>query len=65
MMPPEIQARIDQIYANIKPLQEYYGIQSKTIEQRYEEYLKKQQEKEKALAALAAMPKPRFKLPKL
>jgi hypothetical protein len=32
MMPPEIQARIDQIYADIKPLQDYYGITSQTID---------------------------------
>ena len=31
MMDPEIQARIDQIYADIKPLQDYYGIKSQTI----------------------------------
>lgn len=64
-MPPEIQARIDQLYADMKPLQDYYGIKSKTIDERYQEYLKKQKEKEKVQAMLEAMPKPRFKLPKL
>ena len=65
MMPTEIQAQIDRLYADMKPLQDYYGIKSKTIKQRYKEYLKKQQEKEKALAVLSNPPKLRFKLPKL
>lgn len=41
MMPPEIQARIDQLYADIKPLQEYYGIKSMTIEERYQDCLRR------------------------
>jgi hypothetical protein len=53
-----IQARIDQLYRDIKPLQDYYGIRSKTIDERYQEYLKKQEIKNN-------IPKPRFKLPKL
>ena len=64
-MDPEIQAKIDRLYADMKPLQEYYGIKSKTIDERYQEYLEKQAEKEKALTALATLPKLRFKLPKL
>lgn len=62
MMPPEIQARIDQLYADMKPLQDHYGIKSKTIDERYREHLKK---KEDTARALSAIPKPRFKLPKL
>lgn len=56
-----IQQRIDAIYQDLKPLQEYYGIKSRTIEERYRDYLQKQQ----VQAAMAAVPKPRFKLPKL
>ena len=62
MMPQEIQARIDQIYADIKPLQDYYGITSQTIEQRYQRI---QQRKAEEARLLAAIPRPRFKLPKL
>jgi len=64
-MDPEVQKRIDNLYADMKPLQDYYGIKSKTIEERYQEHLRNKAEKEKALAALATMAKPRFKLPKL
>jgi hypothetical protein len=54
----KIQARIDKIYEDIKPLQEFYGIKSRTIEERYEDYKRKQE-------ILNSVPKPRFKLPKL
>jgi len=54
----KIQARIDQLYKDLKPLQDYYGIRSKTINERYKEYLQKQEIKNN-------IPKPRFKLPKL
>jgi hypothetical protein len=62
MMDPEIQARIDQIYANIKPLMDQYGMKPQTIEQRYERI---QQRKAEEARLLAAVPRPRFKLPKL
>lgn len=64
-MDPEIQKRIDELYAEMKPLQEHYGIKSKTIDERYQEHLKKKAEQEQALQALQTMSKPRFKLPKL
>jgi hypothetical protein len=54
----EIQERIDELYRRMKPLQDYYGIKSKTIEQRYEEYKQKQQIKN-------SIRKPKFKLPNL
>jgi hypothetical protein len=54
----DVQARIDQLYKDMKPLQDYYGIRSKTIEERYSEYIRKQEIKN-------SIPKPRFKLPKL
>lgn len=62
MMPPEVQARIDQLYADMKPLQEYYGIKSRTIDERYQQI---QQRKAEEARLLAAIPRPRFKLPKL
>jgi hypothetical protein len=60
-MDPEIQKRIDELYAEMKPLQEHYGIKSRTIEERYQDYLRKQAE----IQRLLTIPKPRFKLPKL
>jgi hypothetical protein len=61
-MDPKIQAQIDRLYADMKPLQDYYGIKSKTIEERYQEHLRKKAEVEQALKAIS---RPRFKLPKL
>jgi hypothetical protein len=58
MMDKEIQARIDKIYDDIKPLQEYYGIKSRTIKERYEDYKRKQE-------IINSVPRPRLKLPKL
>jgi hypothetical protein len=60
-MDPEIQKRIDELYAEMKSLQEHYGIKSRTIEERYQDYLRKQAE----IQRLSTIPKPRFKLPKL
>ena len=62
MMDPEIQARIDQIYADMKPLMDQYGMKPQTIEQRYQRI---QQRKAEEARLLAAIPRPRFKLPKL
>jgi hypothetical protein len=62
MMDPNIQKRIDELYADMKPLQEYYGIKSRTIEERYQEHLRKKAESQRLLSTI---PKPRFKLPKL
>jgi hypothetical protein len=39
---PEIQARIDKLYADMKPLMDHFGIKPKTIDERYQDYLKKQ-----------------------
>jgi hypothetical protein len=61
-MDPEIQKRIDRLYAEMKPLQEHYGIKSKTIDERYQQI---QQRKAEEARLLAAIPRPRFKLPKL
>ena len=62
MMDPDIQKRIDELYANMKPLMDQYGMKPKTIEERYQEHLKKKAETQRLLSAI---PKPRFKLPKL
>jgi hypothetical protein len=62
MMDPEIQARIDQIYADMAPLMAEYGMTPQTIEQRYQRI---QQRKAEEARLLAAVPRPRFKLPKL
>jgi len=62
MIDPEIQARIDQLYDDMKPLMNQYGMKSQTIEQRYERI---QQRKAEEARLLAAIPRPRFKLPKL
>jgi hypothetical protein len=61
----QIQKRIDELYAGMKPLMDEYGIKPKSIEERYQEYLRKQKEKERLEQLINAMPKPRFKLPKL
>jgi hypothetical protein len=61
-MDPEIQARIDQIYSDMAPLMAEYGMKPQTIEQRYQRI---QQRKAEEARLLAAIPKPRFKLPKL
>jgi hypothetical protein len=62
MMPPEIQARIDQIYADMAPLMAEYGMKPQSIDQRYQRI---QQRKAEEARLLAAIPRPRFKLPKL
>jgi hypothetical protein len=62
MMDPNIQKRIDELYADMKPLMEEYGMKPQTIEQRYQRI---QQRKAEEARLLAAIPRPRFKLPKL
>jgi hypothetical protein len=61
-MNPDIQKRIDQIYADMKPLMDQYGMKPRTIDERYQEHLKKKAETQRLLSSI---PKPRFKLPKL
>ena len=62
MMDPNIQKRIDELYADMKPLMAEYGMTPQTIEQRYQRI---QQRKAEEARLLAAIPRPRFKLPKL
>jgi hypothetical protein len=61
-MDPDIQKRIDQIYADMKPLMDQYGMKPQTIEQRYERIQKRKAEEARLLAAIS---RPRFKLPNL
>jgi hypothetical protein len=59
-MDPDIQKRIDQLYADMKPLMDHFGIKPRTIDERYANILRRRAEESK--------PKPtgpRFKLPKL
>lgn len=62
MIDLEIQARIDQLYADMKPLMDKFGMKPKTIEERYQAYLQKKAAIEQIQAS---RPKLRFKLPKL
>ena len=61
-MDPDIQKRIDKLYADMKPLMDEYGMKPQSIDQRYQRI---QQRKAEEARLLAAIPRPRFKLPKL
>ena len=61
-MDPNIQKRIDELYADMKPLMDEYGMTPQTIEQRYERI---QQRKAEEARLLIAIPRLRFKLPNL
>jgi hypothetical protein len=52
-----IDKRIAQLRREMRPLQELYGLESKTIEQRYQEIKAREQIQKQR-------PKPKFKLPK-
>jgi hypothetical protein len=61
MMPPEVQARIDQLYTDMKPLMDEYGLKPMTIDERYARI----QQQKQALAAIKTpkmRPKPTWKL---
>lgn len=49
---PELQKRFDSIRAEIKRLQAEFGIEPRTIEQRYADMLQRQQQEAAARAAL-------------
>jgi hypothetical protein len=53
-----IDKRIAQLRAEMQPLQELYGLQSRTIEERYQEIQAREQLQKQ-------QPKPKFRLPKL
>jgi len=54
----DVEKRIVQLREEMRPLQELYGLESKTIEQRYQEIQAREQLKQQR-------PRPKFKLPKL
>lgn len=53
-----IDKRIEQLRKEMRPLQELYGLESKTIDERYQEIKAREQLNK-------TRPKPKFKLPKL
>lgn len=57
-MPPEIQARIDSLYADMKPLMDEFGIEPQTIEQRYQRIQQRKELEQK----VKLRPRPRWKL---
>lgn len=68
--PPDLQKKYDEVSAKIRQLQQELGIQPRTLEQRYQDYLKrKEEEKKKAeelekIKALTAnrRPPPKWKV---
>jgi hypothetical protein len=58
MMSPEIQARIDRLYADMKPLMDEFGTEPQTIEQRYQRIQQRKELEQK----VKLRPKPRWKL---
>jgi Holliday junction resolvasome RuvABC endonuclease subunit len=60
-MDPEIQARIDQLYADMKPLMDELGIKPMTIEERYAR-IQQRKQAETALQLTKLRPKPSWKL---
>jgi hypothetical protein len=54
----DVEARIAQLRADILPLQKLYGLKSRTIDERYQDILAREEIKKQ-------IPKPKFKLPKL
>lgn len=61
-MPPEVQARIDQLHADMQPLQDLYGVKSMTIEERYQDCVRRAA---LSLSTPARVSRSRFSLPKL
>ena len=58
MLPPDIQQRIDQLYADMKPLMDEYGLEPKTIDERYQQI----QQRKELENRVKLRPKPRWKL---
>jgi len=46
-LPPDLQEKYDRVVANTRRLQIALGVKPMTLEERYQEYLKKQAEKQK------------------
>ena len=58
MLPLEIQQRIDQLYTDMKPLMDQYGLKPKTIDERYQQI----QQRKELENRVKLRPKPRWKL---
>ena len=69
-LPPELQKKYNEVVALTRKLQIELGIEPKTIEQRYQDYLVRQEEKEKQRQELEKLktlvqnrrPPPRWKV---
>lgn len=67
---PEIQAQYNRVVADIQRLQQEFGIEPQTIEQRYQDYLKRKAEEQRRAEELAKIkavtgqrrPPPRWKV---
>jgi hypothetical protein len=62
-MDPEIQRRIQQLYADMKPLMDQYGMKPMTIQERYDRIQQRKSQEQQLLASYAALSKRKF--PKL
>jgi hypothetical protein len=58
MLPLDIQQRIDQLYADMKPLMDQYGLKPMTIDERYQQI----QQRKELENRVKLRPKPRWKL---
>jgi hypothetical protein len=58
MLPPDIQQRIDQLYADMKPIMDQYGLKPMTIDERYQQI----QQRKELENRVKLRPKPRWKL---
>ena len=58
MLPPDIQQRIDQLYADMKPLMDQYGLKPMTIDESYQQI----QQRKELENRVKLRPKPRWKL---
>jgi len=58
MLPLEIQQRIDQLYTDMKPLMDQYGLKPRTIDERYQQI----QQRKELENRVKLRPKPRWKL---
>jgi hypothetical protein len=58
VLPLEIQQRIDQLYTDMKPLMDQYGLKPRTIDERYQQI----QQRKELENRVKLRPKPRWKL---
>lgn len=65
--PPDLQKRYDEILATTRRLQKELGIEPRTLEQRYQDYLKRQEDEQRRaeeLAKIKALTSTRRPLPR-